>query len=91
VNTFLALPTILSSETFSLMDRVDRYRDLLLPDGQVNGNLEEPYPLIRYYFPIDERFLNFTPSRLNEVEHCLNSRPRKILGFIAPVKPTPLK
>lgn len=48
------------------------------------GTVENTNGLIRRYIPKKSSFKNLTQKRLNEIEHKLNNRPRKKLGFYTP-------
>ncbi|MBS4014104.1 MAG: IS30 family transposase, partial [Bacteroidetes bacterium] len=42
--------------------------------------------LIRQYFPKGSSFENITNQQIQYVQHKLNNRPRKKLGFLSPIE-----
>lgn len=48
------------------------------------GGIENCNKLIRWYFPKKTKFENISDKQLADVEHQLNSRPRKNLNFLSP-------
>lgn len=51
------------------------------------GSNENFNGLVRQYFPKKQSFKNVKPRHVKEVQDKLNTRPRKTLGFTAPIKP----
>ena len=50
----------------------------------LRGTNENTNGLLRQYFPKGSDLRAFTPDNLRDVEHRLNHRPRKILGWQTP-------
>lgn len=50
------------------------------------GTVENTIGLIRRYFPKKTDFAKVTDQQISDVEHRLNSRPRKCLGFKTPAE-----
>lgn len=48
------------------------------------GGVENYNGLVRQYYPKKSSFAHITPSTLQKVEHELNQRPRKTLGYRSP-------
>jgi transposase, IS30 family len=48
------------------------------------GTVENTNGLIRYYLPKKTSFRNLTQSKLNQIQHALNHRPRRCLGYLTP-------
>lgn len=48
------------------------------------GAIENLNGLVRYYLPKRSSFARLSQTRLNAIEHLLNHRPRKCLGYLTP-------
>jgi IS30 family transposase len=55
------------------------------------GANENTNGLIRQYFPKGSSFESITDKQIQDVQHKLNNRPRKKLGFLSPIEFLSLK